>query len=115
MKKRIIQVITVLLTVWIVANIDFDIWAGLICGPLLIWIVICVLCGKFKVTTGGSNHLTPKTSDYESPTPKTGGAHPISWQQGKVWVPGTGYRDAQGNYYDYKGIPTVTPVDTRGK
>jgi hypothetical protein len=73
------------------------------------------LIGKFKITTGAGNHLTPRTSDYESTTPKTGGAHPISWQVGKVWTPGAGYRDNHGNYYDYKGIPIVTPVDTKGR
>lgn len=115
MKKRIIQVITVLLLIWLVANIDFDIWVAIICGPILIWIAVCILCGKFKITTGAGNHLTPRTSDYESTTPKTGGAHPISWQVGKVWTPGAGYRDNYGNYYDYKGIPIVTPVDTKDK
>ena len=105
MKKRIIQVITVLFLIWLVANIDFDIWVAIICGPILIWIVVCILCGKFKITTGAGNHLTPKT----------GGAHPISWQVGKVWTPGAGYRDNHGNYYDYKGIPIVTPVDTKGR
>ena len=78
-----------------------------------LWSDIGILCGKFKITTGAGNHLTPRTSDYESTTPKTGGAHPISWQVGKVWTPGAGYRDNYGNYYDYKGIPIVTPVDTK--
>lgn len=59
--------------------------------------------------------LEEQRKQAEAQKPKTGTSHPFSWQNDKVYVPGVGYRDNNGNYYDYKGIPIAPPVTINEK
>ena len=105
--KRIIQVSVALLALWVIANIDIDTLIGIVCGPILIYVFYCILSGKFKIVAGSGGSARDKNK------PKTGVSHPVSWRNDKTYVPGAGYRDKYGNYYDYNGIPKVNPVDVK--
>lgn len=59
--------------------------------------------------------LEEQRKQAEAQKPKTGTSHPFSWENDKVYVPGVGYRDNNGNYYDYKGIPIAPPVTINKK
>ena len=41
------------------------------------------------------------------------GSSGLSWHSDKTYVPGVGYRDANGQYYASNHVPIVTPVTTK--
>lgn len=52
----------------------------------------------------------PSVSESSKPyTPKNGASHPFSWKHDKEYVPGVGYRDMFGNYYNHNGVPMAPP------
>ena len=105
--KKIIQGLAILVAIWVIGNLDIDTLIGMVCGPILLVVLFALVTGKFTIVPGSGK------SSRDANKPKTGVTHPFSWKSDKTYVPGAGYRDAQGNYYDYNGIPTVTPVDVK--
>lgn len=68
--------------------------------------------GLYKVnvvsTPASASHGYSSTSNDKS---RTSVSHPFTWRQDKTYVPGVGYRDSKGGYYNHQGIPVVTPVN----
>lgn len=59
--------------------------------------------------------LEEQRKQAEAQRPKTGSSHPFSWRNDKVYVPGVGYRDNNGNYYNHNGTPIPPPVTINNK
>lgn len=107
--KAIVWVVTILLLLYIIAVSEIDTLIGIVGGVLIAIIVPPIIMGKFEVVS------KPSKEKKETRKQKTVVTHPTSWWVDKTYVPGVGYRDDDGNYYDYNGIPKPSTVITKEK
>lgn len=107
--KCIVRITTVLMLIYIFAVSEIDTLLGIVGGIVIALIVPPIITGKFQVVS------KPGIKNKETKKQKTVVTHPTSWWVDKTYVPGVGYRDDDGNYYDYNGIPKPQTVITKGK
>ena len=112
--KNAMRVAIVVVVLAVVSQMDTDMGLCYIGGIFSGIIGLPLLKGKWTLSSRGST--TPvDTPVSNSSKQKTGATNPLTWTSDKVAVPGYGYRDAQGNYYDYNGVPKPNPVEIKKK
>ena len=109
-----LRALAVILVYWVIKNFEWSLLT-VVMLPLFVFVFGYIIFGKGEVGGSDSSSASCDKSSSTSSRPKTVGSHPFTWQQDKTWVPGHGYRDAQGNYYDYNGAPKAQPVDIKDK
>ena len=113
-----IAVGVVLLTI----NFGIDTLIYIISVPFALLLLIAIIvnaCNKGNGFTREEDAGKPsfirtyenyRGSDSSFKVPKN-----VSWHSDKTYVPGAGYRDTQGQYYNANHVPIVTPVNTNDK
>lgn len=112
MTRFMLRVLAVILVYWVIKNFEWSLLT-VVMLPLFVIVFGCIIFGKGEV--GASDSPSRSCDKSSNNRPKTVSSQPFTWQQDKTWVPGHGYRDAQGNYYDYNGAPKAQPVDIKDK
>lgn len=93
------------LLVW---KIGFDFFGYAIALLIVGAIIIAVLQGRCELSGTPTNYPSKKQERIANGTATISDG--VNWRTGKQYVPGVGYRDPQGNYYNHNGVPTVPTV-----
>lgn len=110
--KNLMRVAVVVVVLAVISQMDTDMLLCYIGGIFSGIIGLPLLMGRWSLSSRGTSNPQSTVSTQSSiPSQRTVATNPLTWTQDKVAVPGYGYRDAQGNYYGYNGVPKPAPVE----
>ncbi len=110
--KNLMRIAIVVVVLAVVSQMDTDMILCYIGGIFSGIIGLPLLMGRWSLSSRGTSSPQSTVSNSNSTSrPRTVATNPLTWTNDKVAVPGHGYRDAQGNYYGYNGVPKPNPVE----